>query len=174
MTKKEFLYFSLPYELKTNVEKCSDISVIISILEDTVYVIDNDTESQKFKMVYSENINTIKPYLRPLSDLTKEIEHKGEKFVPIVELAKMVFDSPFSDPFCFKSGSCYAARYKEYEFGYNHKEYSFYLFDQELVNFKFLPKQLGLFKKLIEWHFAVGLNSDDYIDLNSLEANPYK
>jgi hypothetical protein len=28
---------------------------------------------------------TYKPLLRPLSDLTKEIEHNGEKFVPILE-----------------------------------------------------------------------------------------
>lgn len=28
------------------------------------------------------NIERIKPILRPLSDLTKEIEHKGEKFIP--------------------------------------------------------------------------------------------
>lgn len=32
----------------------------------------------------------------------------------------------------------------------------------------------AIIQKLIEWHFAVGLNSDDYIDLNSLETNPYK
>lgn len=29
-----------------------------------------------------------KPILRPLSDLTKEIEHNGERFVPIVALLK--------------------------------------------------------------------------------------
>ena len=35
---------------------------------------------------YCLNINSgIKPILRPLSDLTKEIEHNGEKFVPIEE-----------------------------------------------------------------------------------------
>ena len=28
-------------------------------------------------------VSDIKPLLRPLSDLTKEIEHNGEKFVPI-------------------------------------------------------------------------------------------
>ncbi|MDR0266059.1 hypothetical protein D3C87_485960 [compost metagenome] len=29
------------------------------------------------------NIERIKPILRPLSDLTKEIEHKGKKFIPL-------------------------------------------------------------------------------------------
>lgn len=32
-------------------------------------------------------ISNIKPILRPLSDLTKEIEHNGEKFVPINKLS---------------------------------------------------------------------------------------
>lgn len=32
----------------------------------------------------------IKPILRPLSDLTKEIEHNGEKFVPIIYLSRLV------------------------------------------------------------------------------------
>lgn len=32
--------------------------------------------------------------LRPLSDLTKPIEHKGERFVPIIELAKLFHINP--------------------------------------------------------------------------------
>ena len=31
-------------------------------------------------------LSSVKPILRPLSDLTKEIEHNGERFVPIDEL----------------------------------------------------------------------------------------
>ncbi len=30
-----------------------------------------------------------KPILHPLSDLTKEIDHNGEKFVPVVEIMKI-------------------------------------------------------------------------------------
>ena len=33
------------------------------------------------------SLSRIKPILRPLSDITKEIEHNGERFVPMVELA---------------------------------------------------------------------------------------
>lgn len=36
------------------------------------------------------NIERIKPILRPLSDLSKEIEHNGEKFVPIIYLSRLV------------------------------------------------------------------------------------
>ena len=34
----------------------------------------------------------VKPILRPLSDLTKEIEHNGERFVPIKQLSKYTND----------------------------------------------------------------------------------
>lgn len=36
------------------------------------------------------NDEFIQPILRPLSDLTKEIEHKGRKFVPLDEIKKWV------------------------------------------------------------------------------------
>lgn len=42
------------------------------------------------------NINGIKPILRSLSDLTKEIEHNGEKFVPIERL-KEIFNCNIED-----------------------------------------------------------------------------
>jgi hypothetical protein len=35
---------------------------------------------------YDYHINDFFPLLRPLSDLTKEIEHNGEKFVPLIRL----------------------------------------------------------------------------------------
>ena len=31
-------------------------------------------------------IKAVKPILRPLSDITKEIEHKGERFIPVRKL----------------------------------------------------------------------------------------
>jgi len=34
---------------------------------------------------------TVKPILRPLSDLTKEIEHKGDRFIPIIEYSYLRF-----------------------------------------------------------------------------------
>ena len=36
--------------------------------------------------LYQLDYDTVKPILRPLSDLTKEIEHNGEKFVPLDKL----------------------------------------------------------------------------------------
>lgn len=42
-----------------------------------------------FRNSRSYPIETVKPILRPLSDLTKEIEHEGKKFVPIERIANM-------------------------------------------------------------------------------------
>lgn len=39
-----------------------------------------------------ENFIDIKPILRPLSDLTKEITHNGETFVPVEKLGINLFD----------------------------------------------------------------------------------
>lgn len=67
----------LPYRLKGifqfNDEKCVLVSIDyfrnqISVFGKTLW---NDLDVSEFK-----------PILRPLSDLTKEIEHNGEKFVP--------------------------------------------------------------------------------------------
>lgn len=41
------------------------------------------------------SLNYIKPILRPLSDLTNDIEVNGEKFVPSEELAIHLFDYDF-------------------------------------------------------------------------------
>lgn len=38
---------------------------------------------------YGFKLKDIKPLLRPLSFLTEEIEHNGERFVPIIELFKL-------------------------------------------------------------------------------------
>lgn len=54
----------------------------------------NTSKGVKIHTMSANNINDVlhyttnyKPILRPLSDLTKEIEHNGEKFVPVNELA---------------------------------------------------------------------------------------
>ena len=47
-----------------------------------------DTETFDGVINDSNHLGTIRFLLRPLSDLTKEIEHNGEKFVPIEKLEK--------------------------------------------------------------------------------------
>ncbi len=43
--------------------------------------------------------NQIKPILRPLSDLTKEIEHNGERFVPIDKIVEVILGYKHSELF---------------------------------------------------------------------------
>lgn len=42
-----------------------------------------------FTILGAGHIDTYRAVLRPMSDLTEEITHRGEKFVPLIELAKI-------------------------------------------------------------------------------------
>jgi len=88
----------------------------------------------------------IKPILHPLSDLTKEIEVNGEKFVPLTELLRLSnFDVEKMD-------------YKEQ-----------LEFIDSFTNTLFMTFDDG--QKLLEWHFDIyGLiPSDLAIDINTLK-----
>lgn len=80
MTKQEFMAMSLPYGLKISMTKLSEY-IKNTNNYDTRYFM------QEFEI--SEHSNDFRksyPVLHPISDLTKEIEHIGEKFVPTVNL----------------------------------------------------------------------------------------
>jgi len=86
-------------------------------------------------------ISAIKPHLRPLSDLTKEITHNGETFVP-----------------------------SEYLNRYSHiyhlpDDWDSVIFINE-HNVKSVP--LATIEKLYEWHFAINIPEHLYIDINTL------
>lgn len=72
MTKQEFLAMSYPYEIKLIYRNDKSWPIIMAIGN-----LDEILHTNK----------DYKPILRPLTDLTKEIEHKGEKFVPIKKIA---------------------------------------------------------------------------------------
>ena len=88
--------------------------------------------------------------LRPLSDLTKEIEHKGEKFVPIDELNNI--------------GDAECDRYNDY---FN---------EENISDVNWLLEPFIIFQKLIEWHFDITglIEKGEAIDVNILDINPYK
>lgn len=90
-------------------------------------------------------IEKIKPFLRPLSDLTKPIEHNGETFVPFEELCR------FSD----YSEWLWSIEDDKYEMSTPHR------WPYELV------------EKLIEWHFDIHglIKAGLAIDLNTVN-NP--
>lgn len=144
MTKQEFLAFSLPYGLI-----CDRIFYDIEELckESGIHTIDGfDYE------IYSDGgIFDLKPILHPLSDLTKEIEHKGEKFVPISNI--------------------HLADLDEY---YGHCELDAMHFEIRTKPIEMIP--FCFVKKLIEWHFDLfnGIESGEAINVKELEINPYK
>lgn len=88
---------------------------------------------------YETNVDSekkCKPILRPLSDLTKEIEHNGEKFVPVEFLnSELITIDYFEDT--------------------DHYEYlmSWINSVDKSHHINFLP--FGLIQKLLEWHFDI-------------------
>ena len=87
------------------------------------------------------------PILRPLSDLTKEIEVNGEKFVPIEWLSKKYI--------------CFKIKWIE--------EDKLFEINGELGSASYLPNFIH--RRLIEWHFDVfGLIEKNLaIDINPLD-----
>jgi hypothetical protein len=77
----EHLSAYLPYGLKAKMSLCFDQQTIVEIVGLSFEFVEltgiRKTVSEHFEL------SDIKPILRPLSDLTKEIEHNEEKFVPM-------------------------------------------------------------------------------------------
>jgi hypothetical protein len=78
----------LPYDGLKIYDSCS---------EDIFYLygLDKDAEecvhiAKENGVVHTRQLEEVKPALRPLSDLTKEITHNGKTFVPIKELFRMI------------------------------------------------------------------------------------
>ena len=169
MTKQEFMAISLPYGLK-GVSNVNSICTLNSIdITDNEYGVRFGYEILTFTKTF------FTPILRPLSDLTKEIEHKGDKFIPIVELAKI-------------SGIKYNVVRKigehSIDLGKNNDDFSIRFWYESFTYNSFLAcrnghyfpiNQLLLIQKLIEWHFDIALliGKREAININMLHQNPY-
>jgi len=96
---------------------------------------------------HNQTLKSIKPILRPLSDLTKEIEVNGEKFVPYQKIESL-FDIEDLD---------------------KHLNYLVRREDDGNV-FISLSKQYEIIKKLLEWHFDIFnlIPQNLAIDINTL------
>lgn len=157
MTKQEFLAMSLPYGLK--VLRVND-NIIINYFG-IHYV--NEFDRNDPEIDYH-------PILHPLSDLTKEIEHKGERFVPIVELAKISYPERYVSLYVYRDGIIRAEI--DFEDYYVH----LYFDGKDFVSDSSIQNQFKLFQKLIEWHFDIAglIEKGEAIDVNTLPENPYK
>ena len=129
-------------------------------------------------------VRRLKIVTHPLSDLTNPIQHNGEEFVPIQELFQIAYESVYDHRF--------EEEYDKNELLNEHlalmcketvngTEYN-YGFTVELPD-QFLFSCNGdhltipnftIHKKLYEWRFAVDIPSHLWIDVNTLDENPYK
>ena len=86
MNKQEFLAMSLPYGLHCSFLYDNE-DIVGSVICGMEFTVDGEFSSENPLAFIDEfgeyRFDIIKPILHPLSDLTKEIEHKGEKFYPI-------------------------------------------------------------------------------------------
>jgi hypothetical protein len=123
--------------------------------------------------------------LHPLSDLTKEIEHNGEKFVPLVELFKLIKNVEceilITNDEHYSLGynsdlDCYYMIFDNIEFEFGEYEVEFYFQNNNLVlnvpvwfN-NVISNNYDLYGKLFEWHFDVfGLIEKGLaIDINTI------
>lgn len=137
----------LPYKLKGKLENDEYYDTKIGVLLRLETAFDSDNIPMCTVEEYEDEIEFFKPILRPLSDLTKEIEVNGEKFVPwnLLEIDSSIVDflSVNNQPII---------RLIDCEFIYAIDVYN------------------NIIQKLIEWHFDVfGLIEKGLaIDINSL------
>ena len=155
MNKKKFMTMSLPYGLSVifNDKIVGMLSGMTpNLLMELIVLEELDNNSPVYKNWCFEDT---KPILYPLSDLTKEIEHKGEKFVPIFELAELWFKCGLNS---------------NYEYAVDQEE----LEKAIMLDYKIVP--FLIIQKLIEWHFDIAnlIEKGEAINVNSIEINPYK
>jgi len=156
----------LPYGLKGSWTETFEIEKLIGFCEDEVI-----TNVEQFPL------KDFKPILRPLSDLIEEIEHNGEKFIPLIKLFDISVGHNWSSTNylgCILGVNEFWLQLKDkkpsFAFGYNWENEMFYYLTKENYYLK-VYNQLGLFNKLFEWHFDVfGLIEKGIaIDINTLK-----
>ena len=142
MKKEEFLAMSLPFGLKMYKESLhGEIETPYTLTPEWL------ESALEFKN---------KPILRPLSDLTKLIEHNGEKFMPI-EILKDVFMLEWCDLFDDSIDAILEfAKYNNFK------------------KIEYLP--FCIVQNLVEWKFDIAglIEKGEAIDVNTLTENPYK
>ena len=143
MTKQNFIAMSLPHGLKVLFNKKYQGTLFGQLCgkynyAEIAFEFGNDRK----------DLDSCFPILHPLSDLTKEIEHNGEKFVPIERLSKLNGMSAIRDMDTIA------------------------LYIQE-SGLNFIP--YVIINLLVSWHFDIAglIEKGEAIDINTIE-NPYK
>lgn len=150
MTKEQFLAMSLPFNTVvcvkyTHKPDSSEYEYLVGLLDGRL-ITGETKEDDPLLPISDYHI-----LLHPLSDLTKEIEHKGERFIPVLKLLE---------------ANCFDINENPLELI---EKYKGIYFDIDLLS-------LSDALLLIEYHFDIcGLiEKGEAIDLNRLNNNPYK
>ena len=167
----------LPYGLTGKTKKEIEPWKIVGYKEDSFSITEPTLlcTHSTYKNVINIWSRNIKPILRPLSDLTKEIEHNGEKIMPILELAKVsdnYFKWEFNNESLFhKSVFCKHENGWTYRFSINTNGKKFYSINTTFDGIFTQTNDPHLVMiKLFEMHFDVfGLiDAGLAIDINTL------
>jgi len=127
-----------------------------------IYTLTNLDFKHNSKNLYSDEFGNecvlfnTKPVLRNLSDLTKEIEHNGEKFVPIQRINEHHMPHAHYMGWALEADSLNQVGLRTPE--------------SWMPFIKYMP----LFEFLLEHHFHLDEPEGTWIDINSLPENPYK
>jgi hypothetical protein len=152
----------LPYGLNLRIKNYNSLSWSVKLNIDN-YLNNFD------KRYINDNIESIKPILRPLSDLTKEIEVNEEKFVPIYKL----FEIQYKD-----TSHVDLIREMYFKINYTFTCSSHYATAMETsINTKNIQmNNYWKIEKLFEWHFDVfGLIEKGLaIDINTTKKINYE
>lgn len=165
MTKAQFLAFSLPFGLFCQVlDKGNDPKFV------KLSAVYNDGECSFFDTVESDHgFESVKPILRPISDLVREIDGK----IGLVELAKISFPETdwtldLSD---FAIKVAYDKKNPQVWFDYNNGFYAgFDIYGDYHIN-----NQIELFEYLFANHYDIAglINQGKAIDINTLSGFSY-
>lgn len=184
MNKQEFMAMSLPFSLKCTANGLDKAYRLKGIFEDK-YTLSNSSYGGYF----SPRIDTIKPILRPLSDLINPC--LNERFIPIAELLKIeqnsglkyakitpkILDITFNEN---SEGNTYELKYQE---PYTNMEDGIIIFSYSEKFRRFgkvmlqpykqplgIGFQLDMFQQLVKWHFDIfGLiESGEAVDYHTL------
>ena len=170
--KLELKYFAayLPHKLKCTCIK-SDSKFVKDFGIKEIIGLSFNINRECFVGIFQNSeldINKIIPFLHPLSDLTKEIEVNGEKFIPIVELLKL--DNP---QWLERHPN---GRYSEIEYSQNevlaNATFSFQATLSIHLHLKSLENERSWkIEKLKEWHFdTFGLIDNGLaVDINTVK-----
>jgi len=146
MKKEQFLAMSLPSGLF--LYHSGGVAVPMSYTENKNCKVDG------FSIGQANSYHYLTPICHPLYDLTKPITHNGETFVPTEKLKELFGKRIEFDGYTF----------------YNHINPSMV---REKVDYPVYFKCINAWLKLAEWHFNLMDEGEPFIDVNTLEINPY-